>query len=122
MKRLAAYLCSAALLAAMAFAAAPRLPVPADHAESRSGHWPKVRAEHLLVEPACAACGHNVDLEVHHVKPFHLHPDLELVDGNLVTLCRRCHQLLGHLDQWKSFNREVREDAALIRKRIKERP
>jgi 5-methylcytosine-specific restriction endonuclease McrA len=53
-------------------------------------------------------------LQVHHIKPFHLHPHLELEPTNLITLCevkgRDHHLLLGHLDEWASYNERVRED------------
>jgi hypothetical protein len=61
------------------------------------------------------ACGYKGrKLQVHHIKPFHLHPNLELDPGNLITLCeargRDHHLLLGHLDAWDSYNEHVRED------------
>lgn len=93
-----------------------------DGMESRSPHWPTVRAEHLKVEPVCRCCGANQTLEVHHVKPFHLHPELECDPSNLVTLCRRCHLFLGHLSEWKSYNTKVREDADAWHERILRRP
>jgi 5-methylcytosine-specific restriction endonuclease McrA len=85
------------------------------HGTERSPLWPRVEKEHLLHEPSCAACGHRgKGLQVHHIKPFHLHPDLELDPGNLITLCeikgRDHHLLLGHLDEWESYNVNVRED------------
>jgi 5-methylcytosine-specific restriction endonuclease McrA len=75
-----------------------------------------VERAHLLREPACVACGHRgKHLQVHHIKPFHLHPQLELDPNNLITLCqapgREHHLLLGHLDAWESYNENVRHDA-----------
>jgi 5-methylcytosine-specific restriction endonuclease McrA len=75
-----------------------------------------VQKEHLRREPACVACGYKGrKLQVHHVRPFHLHPQLELDPHNLITLCqargRNHHLLLGHLDQWESYNEHVRDDA-----------
>lgn len=85
------------------------------HGHERSSEWPRVEKEHLLHEPACVACGHRgKGLQVHHIKPFHLHPNLELEPSNLITLCeiegRDHHLLLGHLDEWESYNPNVRED------------
>ncbi len=82
----------------------------------RSPEWPRVEQEHRLREPACVACGYKGrDLQVHHIKPFHLHPHLELEPDNLITLCqargREHHLLLGHLDEWGSYNEHVRYDA-----------
>jgi len=94
----------------------------------RSDKWPTVRKQHLAKEPNCAMCGGNKKLEVHHIKPFHLHPNLELDPGNLITLCENnkdgsdCHLLFGHLGNFKSFNVNVVKDAALWDKKIANRP
>jgi len=82
----------------------------------RSPEWARVEKEHRLREPACVACGYKGQgLQVHHIKPFHLHPHLELDLDNLITLCeargRDHHLLLGHLDEWESYNEHVRHDA-----------
>lgn len=92
----------------------------------RSSRWPKVRAAHLAGNPTCAACGTKERLEVHHILPFHLHPERELDPANLLTLCEgdvvNCHLLFGHLRSWKSWNAFVRRDAADWLRRIRERP
>ncbi|HEX7737074.1 MAG TPA: HNH endonuclease signature motif containing protein [Ktedonobacteraceae bacterium] len=85
------------------------------HGKERSPHWFRVAKEHLLRQPACVVCGTRRGLQVHHIKPFHLHPQLELDPNNLITLCelkgRDHHLLIGHLDEWASFNVNVHEDA-----------
>jgi hypothetical protein len=86
------------------------------HGVERSPQWSRVAREHLLREPRCMACGYRgKKLQVHHIKPFHLHPHLELDPQNLITLCeargREHHLLLGHLDAWESYNENVRADA-----------
>src|SRR5512135_3581631 len=84
------------------------------HGMKRSNKWPKVRAAHLAKHPACEVCGGNEKLEVHHKRPFHLHPDLELDPKNLITLCEskhggvNCHLFVGHLGNFKSFNADVK--------------
>ena len=90
----------------------------------RSPHWSTVRKQHLEIEPTCAACGGIVGLQVHHCMPFHLDPSKELDQNNLITLCeeRNCHYIFGHLYNWHSYNVNVREDAANMLKKIKERP
>ena len=40
----------------------------------RSLLWPKVRAAYIKSHPVCELCGSGKDLNVHHIKPFHLHP------------------------------------------------
>ncbi len=85
------------------------------HGHERSPEWPAVAHEHLRHQPGCAACGYTGHgLQVHHIKPFHLHPNLELDPTNLITLCeikgRDHHLLIGHLDDWESYNPNVRTD------------
>jgi HNH endonuclease. len=85
-------------------------------AHPRSPEWGRVAREHLLREPVCVVCGYKGrKLQVHHIKPFHLHPQLELDSHNLVTLCeargRNHHLLIGHLDAWTSYNEHVKDDA-----------
>lgn len=89
---------------------------------TRSNHWPTVRKHFLQVEGnnKCAACGSVKKLEVHHVAPFHLHPELELDPNNLITLCESkdvnniiCHLHYGHDDNYKNINPNVVKDAAV---------
>ena len=109
------------------FSALMRLVCHADRracGAKRSGSWPATEAGHLRKHPTCAACGRADDPEVHHIIPFHLRPDLELDEKNLITLCgkRGCHFLFGHLLSWLSYNAHVVIDAALMLARIKQRP
>jgi 5-methylcytosine-specific restriction enzyme A len=88
----------------------------------RSSKWQTVRKNFLESNKTCAACGAEINLQVHHKKPFHTHPELELDLKNLITLCeekgeRGCHLKLGHLGDWKSYNPNVEKDA---RKKLKE--
>jgi hypothetical protein len=80
----------------------------------RSASWPKVRKAHLADNPVCRACGGDKNLEVHHIAPFHLHPELELDPHNLITLCERasrnCHFVFGHFFDWQKFNPNVRNE------------
>jgi hypothetical protein len=85
----------------------------------RSSEWPRVEREFLLTNSVCAACGGRNHLNVHHKKPFHLDPSLELNKGNLITLCmgidRHCHLLIGHGDNFRAFNPDVEVDAIQVR-------
>ena len=79
----------------------------------RSDKWPEVRKAHLKEEPVCQWCGGSEKLQVHHIAPFHLHPELELDDINLITLCeegpgRDCHLTHGHLGNFFDFNPAIR--------------
>lgn len=86
---------------------------------TRSTQWPRVRATHIAAHPTCIVCGGTAGVQVHHVRPFHIHPELELDPANLVTLCTangtlNCHVRFGHLDNFKDkWNPAIREDAAL---------
>jgi len=94
----------------------------------RSSKWPSVRNKFIDANPSCAACGETDRkiLNVHHVVPFHVDPAKELVSSNLITLCEgevvNCHLMFGHLRNWKSWNVDVREDAAKWLAKIKNRP
>ncbi len=90
----------------------------------RSSKWPAVRKQHLGLNPACAVCGGTKKVEVHHKKPFHLHPELELEPTNLISLCEakkngiNCHLFFGHLGNFKGVNPEVEGDAQLWAARL----
>ena len=97
-------------------------------AAKRSNQWPTARKAHLELYPACAVCGGSVDIQVHHIRPFHLHPELELDPGNLVTLCEskkagvNCHLWFGHLGNFKSYNTTVIMNATQWLRKFKSRP
>ena len=79
----------------------------------RSPKWPSVRAAHLKANPTCAACGGRDALEVHHIQPFHLRPELELDPRNLLTLCADpCHLVHGHCMSWQRYCPTVVADTA----------
>ena len=81
----------------------------------RSSKWEHLEREIVAERKTCAACGGSLRLQVHHVAPFHLRRDLELVPSNLIVLCMgapECHLRLGHPDGWKSWNPRVVEHAA----------
>lgn len=60
-------------------------------------------------------CGGQEKLQVHHIRPFHLHPELELEQQNLITLCEKrghdCHFVMGHFHNWSLFNPTVVSDS-----------
>lgn len=85
----------------------------------RASEWVQVRAEFVRRHPRCEACGSGYNLNVHHIVPFHQRPDLELDEGNLITLCREHHFRIGHdpdgkgprKPSWLESNPNVRQDA-----------
>lgn len=76
----------------------------------RDPNWRLYRKLHLKRNNQCEICWEKMTLEVHHILPFHLFPFKELDWDNLVTLCRRCHLFVGHLDDYKKYNPNCRED------------
>lgn len=94
---------------------------------SRSPQWAAVRNKFVEQHPACAVCGYTKDLNVHHIRPYHLFPQYELAVSNLITLGERCpsgnhHFLFGHLCLWTSFNPSVSRDATKFLFAIERRP
>ena len=92
----------------------------------RSGKWVSVRRKFLKTHPYCAVCGRKSTLlkanEVHHVVPVNVDPLLELIENNLIVLCREHHFLVGHLCSWFSWNSNVRKNADEWRVKILQRP
>jgi len=92
----------------------------------RSPDWPRVRAKHLQRHPTCKVCGSDEKLEVHHIKSFHEHPELELNNYNLITLCESkkygvdCHRFIGHLGSYKKINKNCKADAETWARKLKE--
>jgi len=85
----------------------------------RSDKWDEVRDAFIKKHPTCAICGSTINLQVHHIFPFHYcialgRPDLELDDRNLMTLCETQgfdhHLLIGHFDDFKSSNLNIKND------------
>jgi hypothetical protein len=63
-------------------------------------------------------------LQVHHILPFHLNPQLELDPSNLITLCMgklECHLIIGHGGDYKDYNPSVVKHAELCRLKPLER-
>lgn len=97
----------------------------------RSSQWDATRDAFMRDHPACAACGSTKKLQVHHIMPFHLHPDLELDTKNLIVLCmdvNECHLGIGHGGSFRCYNPKVairaqrflQEKDATVRKLIVE--
>ena len=79
-------------------------------AAERSAKWDSVRDGIVRDHPYCALCSSTEDLEVHHKKPFHLHPELELAPSNCIVLCRHCHWWAGPGGvAWEVENDEIDE-------------
>lgn len=106
-------------------------------ADGRSSHWPTVMhhfkhnerydGQHWVFvndgidRSCCRCCGSRENLNVHHIKPFHIDPALELDFDNLVTLCREHHFHIGHKDNWKNSNPNVCADCDKMRAKLNPR-
>lgn len=95
---------------------------------TRSKGWRKFRNNFLKKFPACAMCGGKKKLQAHHILPYHLYPEKELLESNLITLCENgnkqidCHLYAGHLGNFKSYNVDIRADSAIWLKKRLNRP
>ena len=95
--------------------------------KSRSTKWPAFRDAYLKGK-VCIACGGKDKLQAHHIEPFHLNPEKELDENNLVPLCEskaygiNCHLFVGHLGNFRSFNVDVINDAKTWADKLKDRP
>lgn len=82
----------------------------------RSPHWAQCRADHLAREPACVISGIDKSwlVNVHHIEPYHLRPELELEPTNLITLAEgpvNVHFAVGHGGgSWLDYNPNIRAD------------
>ena len=84
----------------------------------RSKEWHKVRKEFIRSHPECYVCGRTTNLHVHHIVPYHIDPSKELDPDNLITLCGRCHLLIGHLNCWNCWNPNIIDDANYLKQKI----
>ena|SRR3990167_1773377 len=87
---------------------------------ARSPRWNEIRKEFLKTHLKCEACGRIRGIVPHHVLPFHLFPQYELLEKNLIALCEgpivNCHFLFGHCYlSWKSYNENVWESIESIK-------
>ena len=57
----------------------------------------------------CAFCKSKVNLNRHHVLSQLACPERKNDPKNLIVLCRSCHQVVGHKNNWKKFNPYVAE-------------
>lgn len=84
----------------------------------RSPLWPKTRDNWLKLSPFCKFCERTTKLTVHHKKPFHLFPELELDPRNLITVCEwptmNCHLWWCHGGDWSCYVRDIDDFAKRV--------
>jgi 5-methylcytosine-specific restriction protein A len=89
----------------------------------RSSRWQGVR-DRFIQGKVCAICGGNKLLTVHHILPFHTHPELELDMSNLIVLCegnpsQNCHLQFGHFNNFSTkWNPNIIKEAEIWKKRF----
>ena len=90
----------------------------------RSSTWRKTRNNFLKEFPTCFNCGGTKKVEVHHIVPFNVAPDIEEDFDNLMTLCRggksyiNCHQYIGHVGNFRKYNKTAEKDALYWLKKL----
>jgi hypothetical protein len=96
---------------------------------ARSDKWPEFRKNWFKEHGEfCRLCGGKEKVELHHIQPFHLAPNLELAEVNVIALCEsekgglNCHLAIGHLGSFKSFNPTVVADIQFWHDKIVHRP
>lgn len=88
----------------------------------RSPQWDRLRDRVVRDAGECQACNAKKGLEAHHKTPVHVWPEGELIEDNLIVLCRDCHFTFGHLRDWSSWNVDVEKDCQEYRKKVEARP
>lgn len=69
-------------------------------------------------EKVCSVHGGTKNIQLHHKHPFHVHPELENDQNNLIAVCEEpgwnCHLKFAHLGNFRTkWNPNIEEDAAL---------
>lgn len=87
---------------------------------ARSPKWAALR-DTFLKGKRCECCRRKTNLNAHHVKPYHLFPELELDVSNLIALCEggpwNCHFLVGHAGRsWAWYHPDPRAAIADARR------
>lgn len=89
----------------------------------------KAKKLYVKQNPECAVCGCKDHLEVHHVEPVHIKPQLAADPYNFITLCDKgnsgCHFVFGHFrnfrTKWNPFIRIFAEEVRNILEMCKDK-
>ena len=63
------------------------------------GAWITAKAmkNYRKKHPVCAWCGRDARVQIHHIHPVSVRPNLAADPNNMLTLCaKRCHLCVGH--------------------------
>jgi 5-methylcytosine-specific restriction endonuclease McrA len=84
---------------------------------SRNFSWQRCRKRFLKkVGKVCVCCSSKKQIEVHHVLPRHIRPDLAVDMTNLIALCKGCHLRIGHLGSYFTYNATIKLVSFFVRK------
>lgn len=80
----------------------------------------RAKKDYLVLHPECAFCGCQKNIEIHHIQPLHLFPNLACDFHNFISLHdnsnNSCHRWFGHLGNFSSkYNPYIREQAIINR-------
>jgi hypothetical protein len=91
--------------------------------DQRSPDWLNLRNKFAESHPRCLLCGiEKKSLQIHHIVPFSVNPDLELEETNLIPLCTsknwgyNDHLVIGHAQNFRLENPWVFLDIIEARK------
>ena len=66
---------------------------PERQSEYAKSAWKQLAKSILMRDNyRCRDCGHNNNLQIHHVKKWSRYPELRFDPNNLQTLCKACHK------------------------------
>lgn len=86
----------------------------AKKAKERPADVTRAQHQHVLQFPNCAACGCAAHVQGHHIRPWHLAPELGAAASNFISLCMgelECHLRIGHGGNFDCWNPNVQIDA-----------
>ena len=87
----------------------------------RSSKWSALEKSFKKQFPTCACCRTNKKVQIHHIVPFHVSPELELEPTNLISLCmskRMCHLQIAHCGSFRKWTENIRQYASILSKDI----
>ena len=83
----------------------------------RNPGWKKLSKLLKDEYPFCQCCDEPTTV-IHHCVPFHVSPELELDETNLIALCDACHLRIGHGCNFRCWLPDCRRLAGTIRAAI----
>ena len=92
----------------------------------RSSQWSWTKKEYEKLHPKICFCG-ITKCQLHHITPFSQDPSKENDFDNLVWLCegmgtRNHHLEFGHLNNFRSWNPDIKRDYLVWKTKISQRP